>query len=65
VNGAEVAGRTGAVVLVNFIAFLSLLEFVDSVLFYIGSRVGYDDLNYNVRWHCWEIDFLEKTLIKA
>ena len=48
-NGAAVAGKTVVAVVVNYIAFLALLSWVDAVLWYFGSRVGYDDLSFEVK----------------
>ena len=48
VNGALIAGKTVATVVVSFIGFLSLLEYVDTFLGWSGDKVGYPNLSYQV-----------------
>ena len=48
-NGASVAGQTVVAVLVNFLAFLSLLTFINTTLSWLGGRVGYAELSFEVR----------------
>ena len=47
-NGAAVAGKTVATVGGCYIAFLSMLAFVNATLSYIGARVGHPELSFEV-----------------
>ena len=47
-NGAAVAGKTVAAVTVNLLAFLSVLAFINATLSWIGGRVGYPELSFEV-----------------
>ena len=49
VNGAGMAGKAVATVVVNFIAFFGALELVDTILEWFGGKVGYSALSYKVR----------------
>ena len=42
-NGAAAAGKTVVAVVVNLIAFVSVLTFVNATLRWFGARVGYDN----------------------
>ena len=48
VNGATMAGKTIGTVVVNFVGFLGLVEFVDTILGWAGGKVGYEELSYKV-----------------
>ena len=48
-NGSAIAGRTVMTVVVNYISFMSILYFVDATLGWLGGRVGYTDLDFEVR----------------
>ena len=48
-NGASVAGRTAAVVVVNYIAFMGILAFFNATLAWLGGRVGNPELSFEVR----------------
>ena len=47
-NGATVAGKTVAAVMVNYIAFLGLLAWINATLAWLGERVGYPELSFEV-----------------
>ena len=47
-NGAAVAGKTVATVGGCYIAFLSILAFINATLSYIGARVGHPELSFEV-----------------
>lgn len=49
-NGSAVAGKTVMAVLVNYIAFLGLLGFINSTLSWLGGRVGFSELSFGVRF---------------
>ena len=48
-NGVAVAGKTVATVLLNYIAFMSLLAWLNATLAWLGGRVGYPELSFEVR----------------
>ena len=48
-NGAAVAGKTVAAVVTNYIAFMALLAWVNATLSWLGGRVGYGELSFEVR----------------
>jgi nucleoside permease NupC len=48
-NGAAVASKTVAAVIGCYIAFLSLLAFINAVLSWLGGRVGFPELSFEVR----------------
>ena len=48
VKGAAKAGNTVGIVVVNFVAFLGLVEYVYTVLAWCGDKVGYGQLSYKV-----------------
>ena len=48
-NGAMQAVKVVASVAANLIAILGLIAFLDAMLNYLGSRVGYADLDFQVR----------------
>ena len=56
-NGASIAGKTVAAVIVNYIAFLGLLAWVNATLAWFGERVGYDNLSFEVSFF-----FIKKAL---
>jgi len=45
-NGAAVASKTVAAVIGCYIAFLSLLAFINAVLSWLGGRVGFPELSF-------------------
>lgn len=47
--GAMGAIKLIANVIVNLVAFIALLSFLDATLSYFGSRVGYPELSFDVR----------------
>lgn len=47
-NGSMVASQTVVAVVVNFISFLGILAFVNATLGWIGTRVGFDGLTFEV-----------------
>ena len=47
-NGATIAGKTVAAVMVNYIAFLGLLAWINATLAWLGDRVGYENLSFEV-----------------
>lgn len=53
-SGASVAGSTVVAVVVNFIAFLGLLAFINATLSWFGGRVGYPELSFEVNKHQME-----------
>ena len=48
-NGSAVAGKTVVAVVVNYIAFLGLLGFINATLGWFGGRVGYPELSFDVK----------------
>lgn len=65
-NGASVAGQTVVAVLVNFIAFLSLLAFINATLSWIGGRVGFPELSFEVRdvlCDLWNFSHLSASIL--
>ncbi|ELU12189.1 hypothetical protein CAPTEDRAFT_123339 [Capitella teleta] len=59
-NGATVAGSTVVAVVVNFIAFLGLLAFINATLSWAGGRVGFPELSFEVicSYLFWPLAFL-------
>ena len=47
--GATVAIKLIAYVVVNLIAFVALIAFLDAVVSYLGGRVGHPELSFQVR----------------
>ena len=47
-SGASVAGKTVGAVLINYIAFISILAFLNSTLSWLGSMVDYPELSFEV-----------------
>ena len=47
-NGAAIASKTVAAVLGCYIAFLSMLAFINATLSWLGGRVGYEELSFDV-----------------
>ena len=47
-NGAAVASKTVAAVVSSYIAFLSMLAFINESLSWIGGRVGFPELSFEV-----------------
>ena len=50
VNGAAIAGKTVGTVIVSFIGFISFLEAIDGILGWVGGKVGYGTLSYQVKF---------------
>jgi len=48
-NGAMISVKLVAAIIVNVIAFLSLLAFVNATLTWFGDRVGVENLTLEVR----------------
>lgn len=46
--GATTAVKLVAFVVVNLIAFIAILAFIDAVISYYGSRVGHPEVNFEV-----------------
>ena len=64
-NGAAVAGKTVAAVVTNYIAFMALLAWVNATLSWIGGRVGYGELSFEVKIYCFMIiDIAEIILLE-
>jgi pyrimidine nucleoside transport protein len=59
-NGAGVAAKTVASVVACYIAFMSMLEFINAFLAWIGGRVGHDELSFELicSYVMWPIAFL-------
>ena len=57
-NGATTVIKLIAYVVVNLIAFVSIIGFLDAVISYLGARVGHPEINfqvgfiYLVKLHC-------------
>jgi len=49
-NGASIAGKTVATVVVNYIGFLGLLGFINAFLTWFGMNVGFSELSF--QWIC-------------
>ena len=47
-NGASVAGKTAAIVLINYIAFMGILAWFNATLSWLGGRVGNPELSFEV-----------------
>ena len=47
-NGAAVAGKTVGTVIINYIAFLGLLAWINAILFWLGDMVGFPYLSFEV-----------------
>ena len=47
--GATTAIKLVAYVVVNLLAFVAVLAFLDASLSYFGGKVNYPDLNFQVR----------------
>ena len=47
-NGAAIAGKTALTVIIDYIAFLAVLSWVDAALSYFGARVGHPELSFEV-----------------
>ena len=47
-SGAAVAAKTVSVVVAGYIAFMSILAFVNATLSWLGGRVGYSELSFEV-----------------
>ena len=48
-NGVTVAGKTAGVVIMNYIAFMAMLSFLNATLSWLGERVGNPELSFEVR----------------
>ena len=48
-NGVAVAGKTAGVVIMNYIAFMAMLSFLNATLSWLGERVGHPELSFEVR----------------
>jgi pyrimidine nucleoside transport protein len=47
-NGASVASKTVGAVVGCYIAFLSMLAFLNATLSWLGGRVGFEELSFEV-----------------
>ena len=47
--GAGMAASAIAIIIVNIIAFMALIEFINQSISYFGGRLGYAELNFQVR----------------
>ena len=47
--GAGMAASAIAVIIVNIIAFMALIEFINQSISYLGGCLGYAELNFQVR----------------
>ena len=47
--GAGMAASAIGVIIVNIIAFMALIEFINQSISYFGGRLGYAELNFQVR----------------
>ena len=45
-NGASVAGKTAAIIVVNYIAIISLLAWLNATLNWLGGRVGHSEFSF-------------------
>ena len=43
------AGKTAGVVIMNYIAFMAMLSFLNATLSWLGERVGHPELSFEVR----------------
>ena len=50
-NGAAVASKTVAAVISCYIAFLSMLALINATLSWLGGRVGFPELSFEVRYN--------------
>lgn len=59
-NGASMSIKLVANIAVNLIAFVALLQFVNSTLVWFGDRVGYDDFTFQLvcSYVFWPLAFL-------
>ncbi|CAH1792803.1 unnamed protein product [Owenia fusiformis] len=59
-NGAKAAGKTVTAVVISFIFMLSAIEFLNATLKWIGERVGYGDLTFQLicSYVFWPFAFL-------
>ena len=46
--GSTIAIKMIAYIVVNLIAFMATIAFLDAVLAYLGTRAGYPDLSFQV-----------------
>ena len=47
--GAGMAASAIGVIIVNIIAFMALIEFINQSISYLGGRLGYAELTFQVR----------------
>lgn len=47
-NGAAVAAKTVSAVVASYIAFMSILAFINATLSWLGGRVGFSELSFEV-----------------
>lgn len=47
-NGAAVAAKTVSAVVASYIAFMSILAFINATLSWLGGRVGFPELSFEV-----------------
>ena len=47
--GAGLAAGIIATIIVNIIAFLALIEFLNQTLSYLGGRLGFPELSFEVK----------------
>ena len=45
-NGASIAGKTAAIIVINYIAIISLLAWLNATLNWLGGRVGYPEFSF-------------------
>lgn len=59
-NGAAVAAKTVASVVASYIAFMSILAFINATLSWLGGRVGFEELRFELicSYIMWPIAFI-------